>query len=205
LHGKIRRLSGGRGRTRTTSADLAARRFDAWADKVYELEHMHLLRRSREPGLSLTVGEVALIAAGIGLASPLIAYWTTARLDRERWIRQQRSEVYIEMIATYGRMARQAIHQEEQYEPPTPEEWRLLQARVEVFTSDRVFAFRDRYLDAWNLFMDVFGAGGGPDGSSTPAQKQVIDERGLAVSQLYDDLCAAVRRELRARSLVRRS
>ena len=34
-------------------------------DKVYELEHRHLLRRSREAGLSLTVGEVALIAAGI--------------------------------------------------------------------------------------------------------------------------------------------
>ena len=70
---------------------------------------MRLLLRSREGGLSLTVGEVALIAAGIGLASPLIAYWTTARLDRERWIRQQRSEVYIDMITIYGRMARKAV------------------------------------------------------------------------------------------------
>ena len=154
--------------------------------------------------MSLTVGEVALIAAGVGLVSPLIAYSTTSRLDRERWIRQQRSEVYIEMIAIYGRMARKASHQEEQYEPLTPEEWRLLQARVEVFTSDRVFAFRDRYLDAWNLFMDVFDADGDPDGSSTTAQKQVIDERALAVGQLYDDLCVAIRKELRARSLVRR-
>ena len=75
----------------------SARRFDDWARKVCELEHMHLLRRSREAGLSLTVGEVALIAAGIGLASPFIAFWTTARLDRERWIREQRSEVYIEV------------------------------------------------------------------------------------------------------------
>ena len=146
--------------------------------------------------MSLTVGEVALIAAGIGLASPFIAFWTTARLDRERWIREQRSEVYIEMITTYGRMARQAIHQEEQYKSPTPEEWRLLQARVEVFTSDRVFAYRDRYLDAWNLFMGAFDAGSGPDDSSTPAQKQVINERGLAVAHLYDDLCAAIRKEL---------
>jgi hypothetical protein len=166
---------------------------------------MHLLRRSREAGLSLTVGEVALIAAGIGLAAPLIAYWTTARLDRERWIREQRSVVYIEMITTYGRMARKAIHQEEPYEPLTPEEWRLLQARAEVFTSDRVFTFRDRFPGAWNLFMEVFDVGGGPDGSSTPAQKQVVDERGLTVAQLYDDLCAAIRKELRARSLVRRS
>lgn len=165
---------------------------------------MHLLRRSREAGLSLTVGEVALIAAGIGLASPLIAYSTSARLDRERWIRQQRSEVYIEMIAVYGRMARKASHQEEQYKQPAPEEWRLLQARIEVFTSDRVFAFRDRYLEAWNLFMDVFDTDGDPDGSSSTAQKQVIDGRALVVGQLYDDLCAVIRKELRARSLVRR-
>jgi hypothetical protein len=166
---------------------------------------MHLLRRSREAGLSLTVGEVALIAAGIGLVSPFIAFWATARLDRERWIRKQRSVVYIEMIATYGRMASKAKYQEEeQYEPLTPEEWRLLQARVEAFTSDRVFTFRDRFLVAWNLFREVFDVIGEPDGSSTPAQKQVIDERGLAVVQLYDDLCAAIRKELRARSLVRR-
>src|SRR5215472_13302715 len=165
---------------------------------------MHLLRRSREAGLSLTVGEVVLIAAGIGLAAPFIAFWTTARLDREHWIHEQRSAMYIEMITTYGRMARKATHQEEPYEPLAPEEWRLLQARAEVFTSDRVFAFRDRFLSAWNLFMEVFDAGGGPDGSSTPAQKQIIDERGHAVSQLYDDLCAAIRKELRARSLVRR-
>lgn len=153
--------------------------------------------------MSLTVGEVALIAAGIGLAAPLIAYWTTARLDRERWIRQQRSDVYVEMIAIYGDMARKAIHQEEQYQRPTPEEWRLFQARVAAFTSNRIFAFRDEYLGAWKLFTDVFDVDGGPDGSRT-AQKQVIDERADAVRQLYDDLCDAIRKELSARSLVRR-
>ena len=152
--------------------------------------------------MSLTVGEVALLAAGIGLAAPLIAYWTTARLDRERWIREQRSEVYVEMLAIYGRMARRAAHQEEPYQPPTPEEWRLFQARVEAFTSDRVFALRDRYLGAWDLFRDVSDADGEPDGSAT-AQKQAIDERAVAVRQLYDDLSAAIRKELRARSLVR--
>jgi hypothetical protein len=102
---------------------------------------MNPFRRSREAGLSLTLGEVALIAAGIGLASPLLAYWTSARLDRERWIRQQRSEVYIEMMAIYGDMARKATRQEEQYKRPTSEEWRLFQARVGVFTSNKVFAF----------------------------------------------------------------
>jgi hypothetical protein len=166
---------------------------------------MHLLRRSREAGLSLTVAEVALIAAGIGLASPLIAYWTTARLDRERWIRQQRSEVYIEMIAVYGRMARKAsLLEKEQYKPLAPEEWRLLQARIEAFTSDRVFAFRDQFLVAGNLFMEAFDADGDPDGSSTTAQKQVIEERSLAVRKLYGDLCIAIRKELSGRSLIRR-
>ena len=90
--------------------------------------------------MGLTVGEVALIAAGIGLASPLIAYWTTARLDRDRWIRAERSKVYVEMLAIYGRMARKTSHQDEPYSPLQAEEWRLLQARVEAFTSDRVLA-----------------------------------------------------------------
>ena len=154
--------------------------------------------------MSLTVGEVALIAAGIGLASPLIAYWTTARLDRERWIREQRSEVYIEMIAVYGRMARKAsLLEKEQYKPLAPEEWRLLQARIEAFSSDRVFAFRDRSLVAWNSFMKALDADGDPDGPSNTAQKQVIEECALAVRKLYDDLCDAIRKELSTRSLIR--
>jgi hypothetical protein len=127
--------------------------------------------------VSLTVGEVALIAAGIGLASPFIAYWTTARLDRERWIRQQRSDVYLEMLAIYGRMARKAMVQEEEYKPLPPEEWRLFQARIEAFTSDRIYAFRDRVLDAWNSFTNVSQSDGGRSGSAATAQKQVIDEQ----------------------------
>jgi len=155
--------------------------------------------------MSLTVGEVALIAAGIGLASPLIAYWTTARLDRERWIRQQRSEVYIEMIAVYGRMARKAfLLEKEQFKPLAPEEWRLLQARIAAFSSDRVYALRDQSLVTWNSFMKVLNADSDPDDSSTTAQKQVIEERALAVRKLYDDLCDVIREELSARSLIRR-
>jgi hypothetical protein len=160
-----------------------------------------------EVGLSLTVGEVALIAAGIGLVSPFIAYWATARLDRERWIREQRSEVYVEMLAIYGRMARKASHQEEQYTPPSPEEWRLLQARVEAFTSDRVFAIRDPYLSAWNRFLDALGAVGETADSSTTDQllvrQQFVDEHAHAVGQLYDDLRTAIRKELRVRSVSR--
>jgi hypothetical protein len=180
--------------------------------KVYELGAQALLRRElREAGLALTVGEVALIAAGIGLAAPLIAYWTTARLDRERWTRQQRSEVYIEMLAIYGRMARKASHQEEQYTPLSPEEWRLLQARVEAFTSDKVFGFRDRYLDAWNRFLDgseaLDAANRATEQSTTEhllAQKRLVDDNALAVGKLYDDLRTAIREELRVRRVSRR-
>jgi hypothetical protein len=45
--------------------------------------------------------------------------------SRERWIRQQRSDVYVEMLAIYGRMARKATYQEEEYKLLTPEERRL--------------------------------------------------------------------------------
>lgn len=157
--------------------------------------------------MSLTVGEVALIAAGIGLVSPLIAYWATARLDRERWIRVQRSEVYIEMLAIYGRMARKASHQEEEYTPLSPEEWRLLQARVEAFTSDRVFAIRDLYLHAFDRFLDALGAVSEAADSSTTdqllARQELVDEHAHAVGQHYDDLRTAVRKELRVRSVSR--
>jgi hypothetical protein len=104
--------------------------------------------------MGLTVGEVALIAAGIGLASPLIAYWTTARLDRERWIRAERSKVYVDMLAVYGRIARKVSHQEDEYHSLSPEKWRLLQARVEAFASNRVIALRDPYLNAWDRFVE---------------------------------------------------
>jgi hypothetical protein len=104
--------------------------------------------------MGLTVGEVAMIAAGIGLASPVIAYWTTAPLDRERWIRAERSKVYVDMLAVYGRIARKVSHQEEEYHPLPPEEWRLLQARVDAFASNRVISLRDTYLNAWNRFVE---------------------------------------------------
>ncbi len=154
--------------------------------------------------MGLTVGEVALIAAGIGLASPLIAYWTTARLDRERWIRAERSKVYVDMLAVYGRMARNVSHQEEKYHLLSPEKWRLLQARVEAFASNRVIALRDPYLNAWNRFVEEKAELDAVDevtDSSTAElleqRKHLVDEQALAVGSLYLKLSDAIREELK--------
>ena len=162
--------------------------------------------------MGLTVGEVALIAAGIGLASPLIAYWTTARLDRDRWIRAERSKVYVEMLAIYGRMARKTSHQDEPYSPLQAEEWRLLQARVEAFTSDRVLALRDPYLDAWNRFVDEKTALDEISGASDPStaellkqRKHLVHEHALEVGKYYENLRVAIREELRVARASRRS
>jgi hypothetical protein len=154
--------------------------------------------------MGLTVGEVALIAAGIGLASPLIAYWTTARLDRERWIRAERSKVYVDMLAVYGRMARNVSHQEEEYHLLSREKWRLLQARVEAFASNRVIALRDPYLNAWNRFVEEKAELDAVDevtDSSTAElleqRKNLVDEQALAVGSLYLKLRDAIREELK--------
>jgi hypothetical protein len=154
--------------------------------------------------LGLTVGEVALIAAGIGLASPVIAYWTTARLDRERWIRAERSKVYVDMLAVYGRIARKVSHQEEEYDPLPPEEWRLLQARVEAFASNRVIVIRDPFLTAWNRFVEEKTKLDAIDGEPDPSiaelleqHKHIVDEQALAVGNLYLKMRDAIREELR--------
>jgi hypothetical protein len=161
--------------------------------------------------MGLTVGEVALIAAGIGLASPIVAYWTTTRLDRERWIRAELSKLYIEMLAIYGRMARKTSHQEEQYSPPSPEEWRLLQARVEAFASDKVISLRNSYLDAWNRFLNEKAAFDAIDEVADPSstellvqRKRVVDEQALAAGNLYEKIRDAIREELRVRRVSRR-
>ena len=154
--------------------------------------------------MGLTVGEVALIAAGIGLASPLIAYWTTARLDRERWIRAERSKVYVDMLAIYGRMARNVSHQEEECHPLSLEKWRLLQARVEAFASNRVIALRDPYLNAWNRFVEEKAELDAVDEVADPStvepleqRRHLVDEQALAVGNLYRKIRDAIREELR--------
>jgi hypothetical protein len=41
----------------------------------------------------LTPIQVSLIAAAIALAAPAITYRASARLDRDRWVRERRAEL----------------------------------------------------------------------------------------------------------------
>jgi hypothetical protein len=47
----------------------------------------------------LTTTQVSPTAALIALAAPAITYRASARLDRERWVRQRRAETYVEAQA----------------------------------------------------------------------------------------------------------
>ena len=55
--------------------------------------------------MQLTTTQVSLIAAFIALAAPAITYRASARLDRDRWVRERRAETYIEALAVLGRIA----------------------------------------------------------------------------------------------------
>jgi hypothetical protein len=55
--------------------------------------------------VELTVTQVSLLAALIALAAPAITYRASARLDRDRWVRERRAETYIDALAALGRIA----------------------------------------------------------------------------------------------------
>ena len=55
--------------------------------------------------MQLTTTQVSLIAAAIALAAPAITYRASARLDRERWVRERRAETYIDALAVLSRIA----------------------------------------------------------------------------------------------------
>jgi hypothetical protein len=59
-------------------------------------------RAERSP-VRLTPTQVSLIAAAIALAAPAITYRASARLDRDRWVRERRAETYIDALAVLGR------------------------------------------------------------------------------------------------------
>ena len=81
--------------------------------------------------MRLTSTQVSLIAAAIALAAPAITYRATARLDRDRWVRERRAETYIDVLAVLGRLA---AHLSEPAGRPDPfaaipgDQWRRFQA-----------------------------------------------------------------------------
>jgi len=138
----------------------------------------------REALVELTAGEVGLAAAAIALLSPLIVYRTTASLDRERWLRQQRSSLYIDLLAAYGQMASRAhAGQSGTWRLPT-EDWRALQARFEAFSSDDVFAMREPYLRARDEY----------EAADSVAARGAAANR---LTDLFEDLRRQIRREMR--------
>jgi hypothetical protein len=143
--------------------------------------------------VELTTTQVSLVAAGIALAAPVITYRASVRLDRERWVRQQRAETYIEALAVLGRIAAHVTDptsRPDPFEAVPGDQWRRFQARVEAFGSTSVIALRDSLLAAWERYRAASGAAG------APADPEADGHR-AEVRELYADLISRVREELR--------
>jgi len=67
--------------------------------------------------VELTTTQVSLIAALIALAAPAITYRASARLDRDRWVRERRAETYIDARAVLGRIAAHVTEPETRPDP----------------------------------------------------------------------------------------
>jgi hypothetical protein len=146
----------------------------------------------------LTTTQVSLIAAGIALAAPAITYRANARLDRDRWVRERRSEAYIDALATLGRIAAFVAHSKGTDLTLPHEHWRVFQARVEAFASARVIALRNQFLGAWNGYRaEMERAAAAGDWESEASHRQRADEYRSQVHDLYEALITQVREELR--------
>ena len=153
--------------------------------------------------MRLTTTEVSLIAAGIALAAPLITYRASARLDRDRWVRERRAETYIDVLATLGRVAVSVMHPERSSGSPPEEQWRLFQARVEAFGSRSILDLRDRFLNASDNYRAALEAAEELRPDMDPAKHQKRQEyeqrtkvHRSEVGDLYARLERQVRREL---------
>jgi hypothetical protein len=152
--------------------------------------------------VELTTTQISLVAAGIALAAPVITYRANVRLDRERWVRQQRAETYIEALAVLGRIAAHVTDptsRPDPFEAVPGDQWRRFQARVEAFGSTSVIALRDSLLAAWERYRAAAGAAAAPgDGDSeAEVRRTEADGHRTEVRELYADLISRVREELR--------
>jgi hypothetical protein len=111
--------------------------------------------------VELTTTQVSLFAALIALAAPAITYRASARLDRDRWVRERRAETYIDALAVLGRIATYVAEPDKRpdpFEAVPGDQWRQFQARVEAFASTTVLSLRDSLLTAWERYRSAMAA-----------------------------------------------
>jgi hypothetical protein len=151
--------------------------------------------------VELTATQVSLLAALIALAAPAITYRASARLDRDRWVRERRAETYVDALAVLGRIA---AHVAEPGKRPDPfetvpgEQWRQFQARVEAFGTTTVIAMRDSLLSAWERYRTAVAAAAAAGNAEDAAvQRKQAEGHRAEVRTLYADLISVVREELK--------
>ena len=151
--------------------------------------------------MELTTTQVSLIAALIALAAPAITYRASARLDRDRWVRERRAETYIDALAVLGRIAAHVTEPETRPDPfgAVPgDQWRQFQARVEAFASTAVIELRDSLLTAWERHRSATAAAAAAGSAEDAAvSRKEAEGHRAEVRTRYADLISVVREELK--------
>ena len=151
--------------------------------------------------MELTTTQVSLFAALIALAAPAITYRASARLDRDRWVRQRRAETYIDALAVLGRIATYVAGPDKRpdpFEAVPGDQWRQFQARVEAFASTTVLSLRDSLLTAWERYRSAMAAAAAAGSAEDAAiHRKEAEGHRAEVRTLYADLISVVREELK--------
>jgi hypothetical protein len=151
--------------------------------------------------VELTTTQVSLFAALIALAAPAITYRASARLDRDRWVRQRRAETYIDSLAVIGRIATYVAEPDKRpdpFEAVPGDQWRQFQARVEAFASTTVLSLRDSLLTAWERYRSAMAAAAAAGSAEdTAINRKEAEGHRAEVRTLYADLISVVREELK--------
>jgi hypothetical protein len=151
--------------------------------------------------VELTTTQVSLVAALIALAAPAITYRASARLDRDRWVRERRAETYIDALAVLGRIAAYVTEPDKRpdpFEAVPGEQWREFQARVEAFASTEVLSLRDSLLTAWERYRSATAAAAAAGSAEDAAvSRKEAEGHRAEVRTLYADLISGVREELK--------
>jgi len=151
--------------------------------------------------VELTTTQVSLIAALIALAAPAITYRASARLDRDRWVRERRAETYIDALAVLGRIAAYVTEPDRRpdpFEAVPGDQWRQFQARVEAFASTAVIELRDSLLTAWERYRSATAAAAAAGSAEDAAvSRKEAEGHRAEVRTRYADLISVVREELK--------